>query len=384
VKNKYRFIDKALTARRAAGQLRALREVEHAAGAIIKINGQSLINFSSNDYLGLANCRELKDRAISYIKQFGVGSTASRLVCGNYTFLTALEEKLACLKGQKSAMLFNSGFQANVSVIPALANRHSLILADHLCHNSIVQGAILSRAKFIRFNHNDISHLRYIISKTTPVQGATLIISESVFSMDGDRGHLEELAEIAAETGALLYVDEAHATGVLGKNGMGLSCNGEADVVMGTFGKGCGSFGAYIACPAEIRQYLINYCSGFIYSTALPPAVIGAIDAAIDIVPSMEKERQYLQGLGTYLRKGLQGLDGDTGQSSTHIVPLYTGNEENALSLADWLQKQGILAIAIRPPTVEPGKARIRIALSVLHTHEHLDQLINAFATWPR
>jgi 8-amino-7-oxononanoate synthase len=351
---------------------------------LIKVNGQSLINFSSNDYLGLANCRALKDRAVAYIDRFGTGASASRLVCGNHAFLAALEEKLARLKGQESALIFNSGFQANVSVIPALADRHSLILADHLCHNSIVQGAILSRAKFLRFKHNDTGHLRYIISKNAPVRGNTLIISESVFSMDGDRSPLAELTDIAAEANALLYIDEAHATGVFGESGMGLSCNGGADVVMGTFGKGCGSFGAYIACPARIREYLINYCSGFIYSTALPPAVIGAIDAALDLVPGMQKERRYLEELGVYLRAGLQRLGGDTGQSSTQIVPLYVGCGERAMSLAEWLQGQGILAIAIRPPTVEAGKARIRLALSALHTHEQIDKLLDAYANWSK
>ena len=383
VKNKYRFIQKNLDARRCAGQLRYLRDVEPLPGQMIRLAGQSLINFSSNDYLGLAGCSELKDRAITYIQKYGVGSTASRLVCGNYDFLAPVEEKLAKFKGQDTSLLFTSGFQANVSVISALANRNSLILADRLCHNSIVQGAILSRAKFVRFNHNSPEHLRCILAETAPPQGSTLIITESVFSMDGDRGKISELAAIARQYDALLYVDEAHATGVLGHNGMGLACKGEADVVMGTFGKGCGSFGAYIACPAEIKDYLINFGSGFIYSTALPPAVIGAIDAALDLLPKMENERKYLQDMGEYLRSKLNHSGGNTGQSSTQIVPIYVGTETRALDLSEWFRKQGILAIAIRPPTVEAGQARVRLALSALHTHEQINKLIMAYETWP-
>lgn len=381
---KYTFYQSPLAARRTTGQLRSLCDIEPLSGAVIKLDGQSLINFCSNDYLGLAGHRELKDRAVSYIEKFGVGSTASRLVCGNFTFLAPLEKKLAALKGQESALLFNSGFQANVSVIAALANRNSLILADRLCHSSIMQGAILSRAKIIRFKHNDLTHLRRLISEATPHKGSTIIITESVFSMDGDRSNIPEMAEVANQYNALLYVDEAHATGVLGEKGMGIACNGEADVVMGTFGKGCGSFGAYIACPEDIKQYLVNFSTGFVYSTALPPPIIGAIAAALDLVPELREKRQYLQDLAEYLRAGIHKNGGDTGKSSTQIVPIYVGSEEKAMELADWLKKQGILAIAIRPPTVEKGTSRIRIALSAQHTYKQVDKLINAFATWPR
>ncbi len=384
MKKNFSFIQKALEKRCATGQCRYLQDVVPLSGTLVKVAGQSLINFSSNDYLGLANCQALQERSIEYIHKYGNGSTASRLVCGNYAFLAPVEEKLAGLKGQESALLFNSGFQANVSVIPALANRNSLILADRLCHNSIVQGAILSRAKFVRFNHNDPDHLKKILAELTPHWDRIIIITESVFSMDGDLGRLADLSAIAQQYNAIFYVDEAHATGVFGENGMGLALGVGADVVMGTFGKGCGSFGAYIACPAEIKQYLINYCSGFIYSTALPPAVIGAVDAALDLVPAMNKARKYLAELANYLRLGIQKNGGYTGQSTSQIVPIYIGNEDETTALAHWLQEKGVFAIAIRPPTVESGKSRIRIALSALHTYEQIDQLINAFATRPQ
>ncbi len=382
--SKYLFIQKALAARETAGQLRSLKNVEPGPGAISKVDGQSLINFSSNDYLGLSRHPKLAERSIDYIRKYGVGSTASRLVCGNYKFLPSVEKKLARLKGQNAALLFNSGFVANVSILAALADRHSLIIADRLCHNSIMQGAILSRAKLIRFNHNDTKHLRCILAETSCPSNRIIIVTESVFSMDGDLGKLAEISSISQQHNALFYVDEAHATGVLGKRGMGLACAGEADVVMGTFGKGCGSFGAYATCTDEMKQYLVNFSSGLIYSTALPPGAIGAIDAALDLVPDMVTERHYLQELANYLRTELQILGFDTGQSSTQIVPVYIGAGDETKRLAIWLQKKGVLGTAILPPTVEAGRARIRLALSILHTRAHIDTLLDAFSTWSR
>ncbi len=382
--NKYSFLRQALNKRRNDGQLRALRSIESCSAATLMINGRELLNFSSNDYLGLTQRPEIKEGAIAYVERFGAGCGASRLVCGNFHFFETLEERLASLKGQESALLFNSGFQANVSIIAALADRHALIVADRLCHNSIIQGAILSRARLVRFKHNDSAQLRTILDNTPPPQGPTLIITESVFSMDGDRSNLAELHEIAAEYGALLYVDEAHATGVFGPSGMGLACDGrKADLVMGTFGKGCGSFGAYLACPRQVREYLINYGQGFIYSTALPPAAAGAIAAALDLLPSLENERRYLQESARYLREGLRNLGFSTGSSNSQIIPLYTGTGGRVLELSNYLEEQGILGVAIRPPTVEPGQDRIRLALSALHTRAHLDRLLDVLASHP-
>ncbi|MFW8600812.1 aminotransferase class I/II-fold pyridoxal phosphate-dependent enzyme [Desulfobacterota bacterium M19] len=380
--NKFSFLRRALNKRRNAGQFRTLKPVEPGGIATLMVNGRELLNFSSNDYLGLTQRPEIKEGAISYLRRFGAGCGASRLVCGNFTFFEALEERLARLKGQESALLFNSGFQANVSIIAALANRHALIVADRLCHNSIIQGAILSRARLLRFNHNDYDHLRIIMQGSPAPRGPILIITESVFSMDGDQANLTKLHEIAEEYGAILYVDEAHATGVFGPSGMGLACNGKkADLVMGTFGKGCGSFGAYLACPRLVREYLINYGQGFIYSTALPPAAAGAVAAALDLLPGLDNERRYLQESAHYLRKELHNLGFSTGSSTSQIIPLYTGAAGRALELSNYLEEQGIIGVAIRPPTVEPGQERIRLALSTLHTRNHLDRLLEALAS---
>lgn len=378
------FIHTALEQRRQGHQLRTLLAARPVDGAMAEIDGRLVINFSANDYLGLARHPSLIATANHYLDRFGAGATASRLVCGNYPFFAKLETRLAGLKGSEAALIMNSGFQANTSLIPALVNRDSLVLADRLCHNSIVQGILLSRARLHRFRHNDLDHLRQLLSQYGANAPRILIITETVFSMDGDRCDLDGLIEIADRHQAMLMVDEAHATGVLGTQGMGLACGKGVDLVMGTFGKGLGSYGAYVACSAEMREYLINFCAGFIYSTALPPPVLGAIDAALTLVPTMDQERKHLLGLAQYLRDSLQEMGLDTGASTTQIVPVIVGADHVAMAMSQWLREQGILAAAIRPPTVEQGRARLRLALSCQHTKEHVDRLLHAINTTPR
>lgn len=378
------FIEAALNQRRDLHQLRRLREVTPAGGPWVEIEGQRLINFSSNDYLGLSNHPDLVAGAQRYLARYGVGATASRLVCGSLPCFGELERRLASLKGSQAALIMNSGFQANISLLPAVANRHTLVLADRLCHNSLNQGILLSRARLLRFRHNDLNHLRQLLKQH---QGGDfnriLIVSESVFSMDGDRCDVDGLLSLSREYQALLLIDEAHATGVFGPKGMGLTCGKGVDLVMGTFGKGLGSFGAYLACSEQMRDYLVNYCAGFIYSTALPPPVLGAIDAALDLVPEMDKERNTLLALATSLRQGLQALGLSTGGSTSQIVPIILGGDQAAIALSEWLVQHGILATAIRPPTVEAGQARLRLALTCHHSQGHIDQLLHAIHSRP-
>ncbi len=350
---------------------------------MIEIDGQPVINFSSNDYLGLARHPALIEGSSRYLARYGAGSTASRLVCGNYPCFTELETRLAAMKGAEAALIMNSGFQANVSLIPALVNRDSLVLADRLCHNSINQGTLLSRARLLRFRHNDLDHLRELLQRHGQAYQRIMIITESVFSMDGDRSDLDALIEISKSHQAILLVDEAHATGVLGLKGMGLASGKDIDLIMGTFGKGLGSYGAYVACSSDMREYLINYCAGFIYSTALPPPVLGAIDAALDLVPTMERERKHLQSLAQYLRDGAKDLGLSTGNSTTQIVPIILGEDQAAMALSKWLLQHGMLAAAIRPPTVERGRARLRVTLTCQHSKEQVDRLLDAIKTRP-
>lgn len=373
----------ALDERRRAGQFRTLAAVSPLPGGMVEMNGQVLINFSSNDYLGLAQHPALIQGAEDYLRRYGTGSTASRLVCGNLACFADLETRLAHLKGQEAALILNSGFQANVSLVPALVNRHALVLADRLCHNSLVQGILLSRARFLRYRHNDLHHLRDLLDRHGQGRERILIVSESVFSMDGDRADLDNLIAISREYGAMLLVDEAHATGVLGPRGMGLGCGKDIDLLMGTFGKGLGGYGAYVACSAEMRDYLINFCGGLIYSTALPPPVLGAMDAALTLVPSMGEARTHLHDLAQHLRLALHGLGFDTGLSTTQIVPVLVGDSQRALLLSQWLKDQGLLAVAIRPPTVEQGRARLRLALSAQHDKGQVERLLAAIAAWP-
>lgn len=383
-KDKFHFIAERISQRKIRNQYRTLKAIEPVSSVEIEIAGKVMVNFSSNDYLGLSKHPLLKKRSIDWINKYGNGATASRLICGTFEGLEKLEKKLALLKSTEGSLILNSGFQANISLIPAMADKETLILSDAFNHNSIIQGCILARCEKIKFRHNDVNHLRHILqNKDLKNYSRILIISESVFSMDGDRCDLSALHQIAEEFNAILIIDEAHATGVLGKNGMGLATSENADIIIGTFGKGCGSFGAYIACEHQIRDYLINYCSGFVYSTALPPSVLGAIDAALDIIPGMSAERVELQEKSDFLRQSLKKIGFDTGSSSTQIIPVILGDEATTLKASRWLEANNVLAIAIRAPTVAPDQSRIRLAISCDHSWEQIKQLVELFAALP-
>lgn len=378
------FISKGLEDRRAQKLLRRMKKVKPLSGAEVEVNGKRMLNFSSNDYLGLSSHPLLRDRAEEYIHRYGSGSTASRLVCGNYECFEHVEKKIAELSGRQSALIFNSGFQANASLLPSLAGRNTLILSDRLNHNSLIQGCLLSRCQIELFRHNDMGHLEELLKEN---RGKTrerriLIVTESVFSMDGDQSDIDTLISFSEEYDAFLFVDEAHATGLFGRNGMGITSWKDVDITMGTFGKAAGSFGAYIACDREISDYLINFCYGLIYTTALPPPVLGAIDAALDLIPIMDKERKELFIKADRLRKSLHVLGFNTSLSTTHIIPIVIGDEEKTISLSRWLEKNGILAVTFRYPSVAKGDSRLRVTLTTSHAWEHIDLLIELLREW--
>lgn len=382
--NKFFFIDQILEQRHQAHQLRAIYSFDPQTAVIGWQGDRTLINFSSNDYLGLSKHPALIQAAQDYTQRYGAGSAASRLVTGTYPIHQQLENQLAIACRREATLLFNSGFQANSTILPTLIDRSTLVVCDRLVHNSLLHGILASRARFIRYRHHDLNHLQDVLIKATRQSyQRVLIVSETVFSMDGDCSDLDALVELAQTYNAILYLDDAHAVGVMGQGGMGLAAgNAGVDIVVGTFGKAFGTFGAFITCSQKVRDYLINCCPGFIYTTALPPAVIGAIAAALELIPTLETERQRLSQHADYLRVQLQQLGYNTGNSSSHIVPLILGREDRALSLAQWLLDCGILATAIRPPTVAPGTARLRFALSSQHTLEQIDYLIKAIYTW--
>ena len=367
----------------AQGRRRSLRGVEPLDGGRIRVGGRELVNFSSNDYLGLSRHPQVIERAREWAARWGAGSGASRLVTGHLDALSAVEEKIAAAKGVEAALVLASGWQCNVSALAALLDRslwgaEPLVFADRLNHASLHMGCAVAGAKQNRFRHNDLSHLKDLLMRTAREPGPRIIVTESVFSMDGDVPDVDQLVAIAEEWNALLYLDEAHATGVLGVNGFGLSVGAHVDVAMGTFSKAMGSFGAYVACSRAVKEWLINRASGFIYATALPPAVLGAMDASIDLVPTLGPARARLQAMAEHVRNRFHEAGLDTGASSTQIVPVILGEEERTLRVAARLEEEGLLGIAIRPPTVPNGTSRIRFALSAAHSDADIERLTHA------
>lgn len=367
------------------GLRRSVRVFEPAAPGRSRLGGRELLNFCSNDYLGLSLHPALVARACGHARRHGAGATASRLVCGTGPACAATEDRIARAKGTQAALLFSSGWQANAAILPALVRglgADAQVYVDRLAHASLHQGCRAAGIRQIRFRHNDLDHLDALLRARAGRPGRRVIVTESVFSMEGDRCDVAALAGLAERHGAFLYLDEAHATGVLGPDGMGLSglAGGRVDLAMGTFSKAMGSFGAYAAGSRALCDYLANACSGFVYTTALPPAVLGAIEAALDLVPGMRAEREALAGKADALRGALRSMGLDTGASSTQIVPVLVGDERRALALSEALEARGVLVTAIRPPTVPRGTSRLRIALSAAHTRADIGRLTDALS----
>jgi 8-amino-7-oxononanoate synthase len=363
----------------AGARRRRLRAFDIGDGGLRDAKGRPLVDVSSNDYLGLSQHPLLKARAAEWAQRHGAGAAASRLVTGTREITLAVEAKLAAFKGREAALLFSSGFQANASVIPALAKvgaGNTAIFSDELNHASIIHGARAARCKVEVFRHNDLDHLDSLLAAHP---GRKLIATESVFSMDGDRADLAALERIARRHDALLYVDEAHATGILGPQGGGLSAGLDGvDVVMGTLGKAFGAFGAYVAGSRTLIDWLVNRCGGFIFTTALPPAVLGAVDAALELIPGMDAERARVAAHAQRLRDALSALGISTLESTTQIVPAVIGAEADTLAAARHLEDAGILAVAIRPPTVAAGTSRLRFALGSQLDDAAMERLLAA------
>ncbi|HPD82212.1 MAG: 8-amino-7-oxononanoate synthase [Alphaproteobacteria bacterium] len=376
-----------LHSRKTQGLKRDLVDISRFSPPQINIDGHPYINFSSNDYLGLNSHPALIERAQEWAERYGAGSGASRLVTGNLEIFTKIEDKIAAFKNKEAALVMVSGFQTNASLLPALFDKEALgetplVFSDKLNHASMHLGCHAAGITQIRYRHNDMAHLKELLEKHSNNAAPKFILTESVFSMDGDIAPLEKIYSLAQQHQCFTIVDEAHATGVLGQNGQGLAT--KADLVIGTFSKAFGSFGAYVACSKVLKDYLVNKCSGVIYATALPPSVLGSIDAALDLIPDMNKERDYLQNIATYFRQETSNLGFDCGKSKTQIVPLMIGSANHALDLSQILKQNGLWATAIRPPTVPPNTARIRFAFSASHTDQDLEKLLNILKTIPQ
>lgn len=364
------FISSELEERRRRSRLRELA-----------VPSAELISFCSNDYLGLSRHPDLIAASRSAVDAFGTGSGASRLVSGTMEVHQTLERELATFTGRESALLFNSGFQMNTTLLAALADRSSIVYMDRLNHNSLYQGAMLSRATVRRYAHLDMAHLERLLDGDAGTDARKFIVSESVFSMDGDVAPIDALIDLAERHDAVLIVDEAHSLGLEGKEGRGL-CYGKpgVDILLGTFGKAFGSFGAFAACESPVRDYLVNTCAGFIYTTALPPSVAAATLEAVRRMPGFEAERRHLRVLSSLLRSGLDELGIDTRGSRSAIVPAVVGSDAAALAASAHLASAGFLVQAIRPPTVEEGTARLRFTLSASHTSYQVRALLASFA----
>lgn len=365
---------------------REVPPVDRGADRLVLWDGRKLLNLASNNYLGLAGREELRAGAEAAARQCGASSGASRLITGNYSFYDDLERRVAEFKGMESALLLGAGYAANLCILAAFADRRTVVFSDRLNHASIVDGITLARARHVRYRHADMDHLARQLEKNADAE-KKIIVTDTVFSMDGDVVDLARLVELAKAHGALTVVDEAHATGILG-GGRGLAHElGLADAVdvhMGTFSKALGSHGAYVAGRAAVVDTVRNFGRPFIFSTALPPAVVGASLAAMKLVAGGDVGSARLLGMAAGLREFLQGLGFDTAPSTTHIIPVMMGGNDAALDARDFLMKRGILAPAIRPPTVPEGTARLRISLRADLTDEDMGQVRQAFTALAR
>jgi glycine C-acetyltransferase len=360
------------------GLLREMRLVEGSQGPRVVLDGREVLLLCSNDYLGLAGCRDLRERSSQAVLEYGTSSGASRLVSGNMQLHQELERRLATFKGTEAALLFNSGYAANSGIIPALAGRGDFVFSDRLNHASIVDGTLLSRGKLVRYPHNDLAALERQLVSCESEKGLKLVVTDGVFSMDGDLARLRELAALRRKHGFLLMVDDAHGTGVLGEGGRGTAeeCGiaSEVDIHMGTFGKALGSFGAYAAASRDVIRYLVNSARSFIFSTALPPGVPAASLAALDVVESSGGAalRRSLRENASFFRHGLAAAGFDTMGSETQIVPIRVGEAEKTMEFSRLLLEEGIFVQGIRPPTVPQGSCRLRCTLMASHTREDL------------
>ena len=374
--NRESWMDDVLAGLREEHLERQVTPLPRSGGTFVQ-NGRAWLNFSSNDYLDLAHHPAVIDAAVAALQDAGAGATASRLVTGTLAIHEELERQLAAFKGYPAALSFSSGYLTNAGTIPALVGRDDVVFADRLSHASLLDAITLSRAALRRFRHNDAAHLDELL-KRRGNRGRKLVVTESVFSMDGDLAPLPEIAAVAARHGAMLLVDEAHATGVFGPGGAGLvrehRLEESVNVSMGTLSKALGGSGGFVACSRRLRNLLINRARAFIYTTAPPPSVPGAALGALSVLAKNPGLGSKLLRRAAGLRAALDRAGLDTMGSRSQIIPVRIGDSERALSLAARLRRHGILAVAIRPPTVPAGTARLRLSVTLAHTDRLLEQ----------
>mgnify|MGYP000959901828 CR=1 FL=1 len=369
---------------RSQGLYNTIRTIDSPMGAHVTIGGRDLLNFCANNYLGLANHPALRDAAKRAVDEYGIGPGAVRTIAGTMSLHVQLEDRLAAFKGVEAVITLQSGFTANLATIPALMGcTDDVIFSDELNHASIIDGSRLARAQVVRYRHNDPDDLRRVI-RETPLTGRGMIITDGVFSMDGDIARLPEIADIAEETGLLLMVDDAHGEGVLGRGGRGIvdhfGLHGRVDVEIGTMSKAFGVVGGIVAGKQLIVDWLRQRARPFLFSSAMTVPDVAACLAAVDLLERSTEQVDRLWANAEFLRKGMQALGFITGVTQTPIIPVMLGEAPLAQQFSRRLFEEGVFAMAIGYPTVPQGKARIRVMNSAAHTADDLEQGLEAFA----
>ena len=345
-----------------------------------------ILDFSHNDYLGLSKNKHCLDEGYRIAQEYGIGSTGSRLLSGSFPLMTHFENQIALDKHTEKALLFSTGYQANSTVLAQLLNtkvlpKKTIVFFDKANHASLYHALFISDVSYKRFPHNDINALCELIEQYSDEYDARFLVIESIYGMDGDKAPLEEYISLCKEHNIFLYIDEAHATGIFGERGYGLSTNHDLSgieyCIMGTFSKALGGMGAYIASNTHVIDYLISTCGGFIYSTSLSPFVIGAMSSAWQLIPHFEQERIRILRNAQILRQGIIQYGYDTTHDSTHIFPLISHSIEHIQSLYSLLQNHGVHVSCIRPPTVPPNAPRLRFATNIFHTQEDIEYVLH-------
>jgi 8-amino-7-oxononanoate synthase len=368
------FAGAELARREAAGLRRRLRQVDGAQDTWVTVDGRRALLLCSNNYLGLAAHPALRAAAQAAAAEYGVGAAASRLISGSMRLHHILEARLAAFKGTEAALLFTSGYHANIGAITALVGKGDAVFSDELNHASIVDGCRLSQASVAIFPHTDTAALERLLAASTARR--RLVVTDSIFSMDGDRAPLRAICDVAERYGAMVMVDEAHATGVVGPHGGGVveaeGLQERVTIQMGTLGKALGTFGAFVAARRNIIELLVNAARSFIYTTALPPPIVAAALAALELVTTDTERRRRLAANVAHLRGALVTGSADLSQDVSPIIPVFIGDAGRTMRISERLLAEGVFVQGIRPPTVPAGTARLRVTVMSTHTMDDL------------
>src|SRR4051794_4353395 len=383
--NPLSYLHEQLEQWRSEGTYQRLRILESESAAESRFDGKQVINLASNNYLGLTTHPKLREAAIAAVKEFGVGSGAVRTISGTMRLHIELEERIAAFKNVEACVVFQSGFAANAGTVSAILTPEDHIISDELNHASIIDGCRLSKAKIHVFPHKDFGAAERILAELDSAPGRKLLISDGVFSMDGDIGPLPGLADAAEKHGAIMMVDDAHSSGVLGRNGRGtidhFGLHGRVQVQVGTLSKAIGVLGGYVCGSRDLIEFLYHRARPFLFSTSHPPAVAAACLAAFEVLEQEPERIEQLWANTRYFKQGLKDSGFDTGISETPITPVLTGDAKLAFDLSRALFEEGVLATGIAFPTVAKGKARVRTIVASTHTREDLDRALEAFRT---